>query len=48
MILGLDNLKAGLRWWRRGAWPRDVHNADYYDIYDASQRVRQTHGGVPP
>lgn len=34
MIIALDNLKAGLEWWRKGDWPRDIHNADYYDIYD--------------
>jgi hypothetical protein len=33
MIISLDNLKTGLKWWRKGAWPRDIHNADYYDIY---------------
>ena len=35
MILSLDNLKAGLHWWRSGSWPPDIHNADYYDIYGA-------------
>lgn len=35
MIINLDNLKAGLQWWRRGDWPKDIHNTDYYDIYSA-------------
>jgi hypothetical protein len=35
MILSIDNLKAGLQWWQGGRWPRDIHNADYYDIYGA-------------
>jgi hypothetical protein len=40
MILNLKNLQLGLSWWRRksqkeGAWPCDIHNADYYDIYGA-------------
>jgi hypothetical protein len=33
MIISLDNLNAGLKWWRKGDWPGDIHNADYYDIY---------------
>jgi hypothetical protein len=33
MIISLENLQAGLQWWREGDWPRDIHNADYYDIY---------------
>ncbi len=35
MIIGLGNLKAGLEWWgkRKGKWPQDIHNGDYYDIY---------------
>jgi hypothetical protein len=33
MIISLDNLNAGLRWWRMGGWPGDIHNADYYNIY---------------
>ena len=35
MIISLDNLKAGLQWWRKGNWLRDIHNEDYYDIYGA-------------
>ena len=35
MIISLDNLKAGLNWWRKGHFPADIHNADYYDIYRA-------------
>jgi hypothetical protein len=35
MIISLDNLNAGLQWWRKGNWPRDIHNEDYYDIYGA-------------
>lgn len=34
MVIGLDNLKGGLEWWRKGRWPQDIHNADYYDIYE--------------
>ncbi len=39
MIISLDHLNAGLKWWgkRRGKktkFPSDIHNADYYDIYD--------------
>lgn len=33
MIISLDNLKSGLQWWRKGDFPQDIHNADYYDIY---------------
>ena len=33
MIISLNNLKAGLEWWRKQNWPQDIHNADYYDIY---------------
>ena len=33
MIISLGNLNAGLEWWRNGNFPRDIHNADYYDIY---------------
>lgn len=33
MIIGLDNLKAGLKWWHKKRWPQDIHNGDYYDIY---------------
>jgi hypothetical protein len=34
MIINLDNLKSGLQWWRKRDWPQDIHNADYYDIYN--------------
>jgi hypothetical protein len=34
MILGLENLETGLCWWRKEGWPRDIHNRDYYAIYD--------------
>ncbi len=33
MIIGLENLKAGIEWWRRGKFPQDIHNGEYYDIY---------------
>ena len=33
MIIGLDNLKAGLEWWRKAKFPQDIHNGDYYEIY---------------
>jgi hypothetical protein len=33
MIVNLDNLHAGLEWWRKSSWPQDIHNADYHDIY---------------
>jgi hypothetical protein len=33
MIISRDNLKAGIYWWRKGGWSKDIHNADYYDIY---------------
>jgi len=35
MIVSLDNLKAGLGWWQNSKFPKDIHNADYYEIYDA-------------
>jgi hypothetical protein len=34
MIISIDNLKSGLEWWRKSNWPRDIHNADYHDIYE--------------
>jgi hypothetical protein len=37
MIISLDNLKAGLKWWRKGKFPQDIHNAEYYDIYGKRQ-----------
>ncbi len=33
MIVNLDNLQAGLKWWRKSDWPKDIHNTAYYDIY---------------
>ncbi|MCK4578819.1 MAG: hypothetical protein KAU50_08510, partial [Candidatus Marinimicrobia bacterium] len=35
MIITLDNLKIGIHWWQKGNWPMDIHNSDYYEIYDA-------------
>jgi hypothetical protein len=34
MIISLGNLRAGIRWWHKGDWPKDIHNADYCNIYD--------------
>lgn len=33
MIITIDNIKTGLKWWREGNWPQDIHNSDYYEIY---------------
>ena len=33
MIVSLDNLNAGIEWWRSKDWPKDFLNSDYYDIY---------------
>ena len=36
MNLRLDDLRRGIRWWRRekDKWPQDFHNNVYYDLYD--------------
>jgi hypothetical protein len=33
VIISINNLKAGINWWRNSKFPKDIHNADYYDIY---------------
>jgi len=35
MIISLDNVKAGLQWWRKTEWGTDILNAEYYGIYEA-------------
>jgi hypothetical protein len=36
MIISLDNLKAGIKWWRR-EWGGDFLNAEYDEIYKARE-----------
>jgi len=33
MIISLYNLAVGVKWWHQNGWPRDMHNADYLDLY---------------
>ena len=35
MIISVDNLKAGLRWWKENNFPSDLLNKEYYEIYEA-------------
>jgi len=39
MIISIDNLKAGLEWWRDPdrdrRWPQDILNAEYHKMYTA-------------
>ena len=35
MIINLDNLGAGIRWWNKNNWEKDILNADYDTIYNA-------------
>ena len=35
MIISLNNLKAGIKWWQEKGWGEDFLNAEYYAIYDA-------------
>ncbi len=35
MITSIDNLNAGIKWWRDNNWEPDFLNSDYYAIYDA-------------
>jgi hypothetical protein len=35
MIIRLDNLNAGIEWWRKNQWEPDFLNADYDKIYAA-------------
>ena len=36
MNLRLDDLRRGIRWWRRekDKWPQDFHNNVYYELYN--------------
>jgi hypothetical protein len=34
VIVNLDNLRAGIRWWERNDWEEDFLNGFYYKIYD--------------
>src|SRR5438128_9272691 len=35
MIISVDNLKAGLQWWKENNFPSDLLNKEYYEIYEA-------------
>ena len=35
MIISLNNLRAGIKWWRDKRWGQDFLNVEYYAIYDA-------------
>jgi hypothetical protein len=42
MIISIDNLNAGINWWRsrsKSKFPLDFHNADYDKIYKARDRI---------
>jgi len=35
MIVTLENLKAGIDWWKQANWGMDIINSEYRGIYDA-------------
>jgi hypothetical protein len=35
MIISVENLVNGIRWWQKGKWGSDILNGEYYDIYSS-------------